>query len=144
MGFRSHGGRGENRPDLFSSFPWKTHYPCISCLEAFSSPLNSNMGWSFQQQTPENHSEADQRTKETDGGREIKWGGGEGAAIWRKKQTLSCLFSGDEFPPSYSICRSDVLYVPLFTPGDKCWIYHQAFCWYIQHCFHHRDWHVKC
>lgn len=136
-------GRGENRPDLFSSFPWKTHHPCVSCLEAFSSPSKSKMDWSPQQQTPEKRGEADQRTKETDGGRGKMKGGGQGAAIWRKKQTLSCLFSGDEFPPSYSIYRSDVLYVPLFTPGEKRHVYHQIRADIFTTAYI-TDWHVKC
>ncbi len=69
MKARSHGGGGGNRPDLFSSFPWKTHHTCVSCLEAFFSPSESKMDRSPQPRHQENRSEADLRTKETDGTR---------------------------------------------------------------------------
>lgn len=100
---RSHGGGSGNRPDLFSSFPWKTHHQWESCPEAVSSIFDSKMDQSPQPGPQEKRSEADFRTKETDGAGGTKRGRrGTRAAIWRKRQTLGCLFSGDEFPPSYS------------------------------------------
>ncbi len=106
MKARSHGGGGGNRPDLFSSFPWKTHHTCVSCLEAFFSPSESKMNRSPQPRPQENRSEADLRTKETDGtrGTHREEGGQEPPSGGRGKH--SALFSGDEFPPSYSIYRS--------------------------------------
>ncbi len=128
MKARSHGGGGGNRPDLFSSFPWKTHHTCVSCLEAFFSPSESKMDRSPQPRPQENRSEADLRTKETDGtrGTQRDEGGQEPPSGGRGKHSAVCSVGMNFHHLTLFIAQlSDELYVSLFIPGEKHCIYHQ-------------------
>lgn len=125
MGFRSHGD--VVRTDLNCSVHFHEKHTIRVYLALRPFPLPQSPRWTGAlSNRPQRGTSRQTRGQKRQTVEEEKRKGGQGAAIWRKKQTLSCLFSGDEFPPSYSIYRSDLLNVPLFTPGEKLRIYHQV------------------